>query len=151
MVHAIPHKPFTIVMPSYHVNHITSSPHYPQSNGLAEKYVQIVKSLFYKAKEEGKDFYKCLMIYCNTPLTGSLQSPMQILQGRNARSDLSMSNAARKQLGIKPEINRNNAKDAVLAMHDLHVGQDVMYQDSTSTCWYPVVNRQTNKRWYCFI
>ena len=59
---------FISVMQCYNVNHITSSLHYPQSNGLAEKYVQIVKSLFYKAKEKGKDFYKCLMIYCNTPL-----------------------------------------------------------------------------------
>ena len=67
---------FTSVMNVYHVNHVTSSPHYPQSNGLAEKYAQIVKSLFYKAKEEGKDLFKCLMIYHNTPLSGSLQSPM---------------------------------------------------------------------------
>ena len=65
---------FSSVMNAYHVNHITSSPHYPQSNGLVEKYVQIVKSLFYKAKEEGKDLFKCLMIYQNTPLSGSLQS-----------------------------------------------------------------------------
>ena len=72
---------FTSVMKYYNVKHITSSSHYLQSNGLAEKYVQIVKSLFYKAKEEDKDFYKCLMIYCNTPITGSLQSPMQILRG----------------------------------------------------------------------
>ena len=63
---------FTSVMNAYHVNHITSSPHYPQSNGLAEKYVQIVKSLFYKAKEERKDLFKCLMIYFITPLSGSL-------------------------------------------------------------------------------
>ena len=91
---------------AFSVNHITSSLHYLQSNGLAEKYVQIVKSLFYKAKE-GKDFYKYLMIYHNTPLTGSLQSPMQILQGRSARCDLPMSNAARKQLGIQPEVIRN--------------------------------------------
>ena len=63
---------FTSVMKSYNVNHITSSLHYPQSNRIAEKYVQIVKSLFYKAKEEGKDSYKCLMIYHNTPFTGSL-------------------------------------------------------------------------------
>ena len=47
---------FISVMQSYNVSHITSSPHYPQSNGLAEKYVQIMKSLFYKAKEEGKVF-----------------------------------------------------------------------------------------------
>ena len=63
---------FTSVMNAYHVNHITSSPHYPQSNGLAEKYVQIVKNLFYKAKEEGKDLFKCLMIYHNTTLSGTL-------------------------------------------------------------------------------
>ena len=34
---------FTSIMNAYHVNHITCSPHYPQSNELAEKYVQIVK------------------------------------------------------------------------------------------------------------
>ena len=126
-------------MKSYHVNHITSSPHYPQSNGLEEKYVQIVKSLFYKAKEEGKDFYKCLMIYHNTPVTGSLQSPMQIFPDRTAKSDLPMSNATRKQLGIQPEIIRNNDKHAVLPTHDLHRGQQVMCQDSTSKCLYPAV------------
>ena len=63
----------TSVMNAYYVNNITSSPHYPQSDGLAEKFVQIVKSLFYKTKEEGKDLFKCLMIYHNTPLSGSLQ------------------------------------------------------------------------------
>ena len=46
---------FTNLMSEYSVNHITSSAHYPQSNGFAEKYVQYVKNVFYKAKEEGKD------------------------------------------------------------------------------------------------
>ena len=79
------------------------------------------------------------MIDHNTLLTRSLQSPMQILQGRNDRSDLPMANAARKLLGIQPEIIRNSDKHAVLPMHDLHVGQHVMFQDSTSKCWYPAV------------
>ena len=43
---------FTKLMRDYSVNHRTSSPHYPQSNGLAEKYVQIVKNLFYKSKKK---------------------------------------------------------------------------------------------------
>ena len=123
---------FTSVMQAFSVNHITSSLHYPQSNRLAEKTAQIVKCLFNKSKEEGKDFYKCLMIYCNTPLTGSLQSPMQILQGRSARYDLPMSNAARKQLEIQTKDLRNIDKHEVLCTHDLHVGQSVMYQDSVT-------------------
>ena len=70
-------KAFTSLMKDYSVNHITSSLHYPQSNELAEKFVQIVKSLFYKVKEEGQDLFKCLMIYCNNPLTSSVKSSMQ--------------------------------------------------------------------------
>ena len=111
---------FNSVMNAYYVNHITSSPHYPQSNGLAEKYVQIVKNLFYKAKGEGKDMFKCLIIYCNTPLSGSLQSPMQILQSRSTRSGLPMTNAARQQLGLQSEQLRIVIRNEHLPSHDLN-------------------------------
>ena len=123
---------FTSAMQAFSTSHITSSQHYPQSNGLAEKYGQIVKCLFNKAKEEGNGFYTCLMIYHNTPLTGSLQSPMQILQGRSARSYLSMSYAARNKLGIQPEVLRSIGKHDKLPMHDLHVGEHIMFHDSAS-------------------
>ena len=126
-------------MTAYHVNHITSSPHYPQSHGFAEKYVQIVKTLFYKAKEEGKYLFKCLIIYHNTPLSGSLQSLMQILQGRCTRSDLPMSNAARQWLGLQPVKLRTVYKNEHLPSHDLHILKDVMYQDATSRQWYPAI------------
>ena len=102
MVLVIHHKHSQVSCKLFSVHHITNFPHYPQSNGLAEKYVQIIKCLFNKAKEEGRDFYKCLMIYHNIPITGNIQLPLQILQGRRARFDLPMSNAARKQLGIQP-------------------------------------------------
>ena len=81
-------------------NHITSSPQYPQSNGPAEKFVGIIKNLFHKAKEEGQSPYTALMIYRNVPLNGSLQSPVQILQGRQAHTDLPLSNAAKVKMGI---------------------------------------------------
>ena len=103
-------KAFTKTLQEYRVNHITSLPHYPQSNGLAEKFVQTVKSLFYKGREEGADLYKALMIYHNMPLTSNLQSPMQILQNRVARSQLPMSNSTRRQLGLEAENIRTKNK-----------------------------------------
>ena len=77
------------------------------------------------------------MIYPNTPLSGSLQSLMQILQGRNARSDLPMSNTARQQLGLQSENLSNVNKDIHLPSHGLHIGYEVMCQDATSKPWYP--------------
>ena len=49
-----------------------------------------------------------------------------------------MSNEARQQLGLQPEKLRNVNKGEHLPSHDLHIGQDAMYQDATSKQWYPV-------------
>ena len=48
---------FPSVINAYHVNHITSSAHYPQSNGPAEKYVQIVKKLILQNKKKREKIY----------------------------------------------------------------------------------------------
>ena len=77
------------------------------------------------------------MIYCNTPLNSSLQSQMQTLQSRSARFDLPMSNAARQQLGLQSEKLTNVNKNEHLPLHDLCIGQEVMYQDATSKQWCP--------------
>ena len=128
---------FKGLMKEYQVNHITSSSHYPQSNILAEKYVQIVKNLFHKVKEEGQDLHKCLMVNRNTPLSSQLQSPMQILSSRATRSNLPLSNAARKQIGIQSEELRCRHKNQHLPTHDLSLNQTVMYQEPVSKKWYP--------------
>ena len=123
-------------MRHYSVNHITSSPHYPKSNGLAEKFVQVVKSLFYKEKEDCRDLFKCLMIYCNTLLTSSLKSLIQILQSRSARSDIPMSNATRQQLGLQSEdLRRADNMNICLHMPTILVK---MWCSKTSKQWYPV-------------
>ena len=45
------------------IHHITTSPHHHQSNGLAEGYVRIIKSLLQKAKETGDDPHAVIFIY----------------------------------------------------------------------------------------
>ena len=130
-------KTFKKLMTEYNVNHITSSPHYLQSNGLAEKYVQIIKNLFHKAKEEGQDLYKCLMTYRNTSLSSTLQSPMQMLSNRITRSNLPLSTAAKLQMGLYNNHLTTDQKNHYLPMHDLCINQTVMYQDATIKKWYP--------------
>ena len=137
------------------VNHITSSPHYPQSNGLAEKYVQIVKNLFIKVHEEGNNYQKALMIYQNIPLDDSLLSPMQILQGRAARSDLPMSHAAKVKYGLAsgrslPPPAQRQDKNEHAPTHDYNLHQDEMYLDPLSLKWFPakIVHLMDAKRSY---
>ena len=72
---------------------------------------------------------------------------MQILQGRSARSDLPMSNAARIHLGILPEVIRNIDEHEVLPTHDLHVGQSVMYKDSVTNESHTVIVHASARRW----
>ena len=64
---------------------------------------------------------------------------MQISQGKSARSDLPMSNAARNKLGIHPVVLRNIDKHDKLPIDDLHVGQHVMFQDSASKQRHPAI------------
>ena len=95
--------------------------------------------MFYKAREEGADLYKALMIYQNMPLTSNLQSPKQILQNRVARSQLTMSNSARRKLGLEAEKVKTKTKNENLPLHDLYLGQDIMMQDPASKWWPPAV------------
>ena len=66
-------------------SHVTSSPKYPQSNGLAEKTVQTAKRMLEKAKRDRRDPYLALLEQRNTPVA-SYKSPAQLSMGRHLRS-----------------------------------------------------------------
>ena len=72
----------------YQVGHITSSPHYPQSNGFAEALVGIAKKLMEKSVKDGKPWNYGLMQYRTTPISANLPSPLDALTGRKPRSTL---------------------------------------------------------------
>ena len=80
-------REFEAFADKWEFTHITSSPHYPQSNGLAEKSVQIAKLLMEKAKSDKRDPYLSLLEYRNTPVD-SFRSPAQLLMSRRLRSVL---------------------------------------------------------------
>ena len=64
--------------------HTTSSPHYPQSNGLMERVVRIVENLLPKST----DPYSALITYRRTPLPWCGYSPAKLLMGRKTRSEI---------------------------------------------------------------
>ena len=72
----------------YQVDHITSSPHYPQNNGFAEALVGITKKLMEKSVKEGKLWNYGLMQYRTTPISSTLPSPLEMLTGRRPHSTL---------------------------------------------------------------
>ena len=70
------------------IEHITSSPHYPQSNGKAENAVKTVKRLFSRCRDSGYSEYLALLDFNNTPTEGVGLSPSQRLFGRRCRTSL---------------------------------------------------------------
>ena len=65
----------------------TSSPTYPQANGLSEKAVQTVKRILKKAS----DPYIGLLEYRNTPVTAMTYSPAQLRMSRATRTKIPVS------------------------------------------------------------
>ena len=73
-------------MISYDIEHVTSSPHYPQSNGKAENAIKTAKNLLKKSKVAGTDFHLALLAWRNTPSEGLESSPAQRMFGRRTRT-----------------------------------------------------------------
>lgn len=72
--------------------HVTSSPLYPQSNGLAERAVRSAKNLLERCARDGTDTDAALLNLRNTPREG-LPSPAQRLFSRRTRAFIPMAKA----------------------------------------------------------
>ena len=75
---------------SISIEHRTSSPHYPQSNGLAESRVKVSKNLIEKAVLQDLPWNQLLLDYRCTPISSEIPSPAEILFGRKLRSSISI-------------------------------------------------------------
>ena len=79
---------FRVFCTKYGIEHVTSSPLFPQSNGFIERTVQTIKRMFTKAKEANSDPHLAMLCLRTTPVDHNLPSPSELLNGRQYKSNL---------------------------------------------------------------
>lgn len=73
----------------WNFSHVTSSPYYPRSNGMAERYIQTFKIMLKKAEYSKTDPYLAILEYRNTPISPEInKSPSQLMFGHNVNAFL---------------------------------------------------------------
>ena len=73
---------FKTLVQDLQVTHCTSSPHYPQFNGMVESMAKISKNLIEKAIQSDKPWHSFIQEYRITLLSSTISSPAEILFGR---------------------------------------------------------------------
>ena len=123
----------------YQVDHITSRPHYPQSNGFAGALVGISKKLMEKLVKDGKLWNYGLMEYRTTPIRSNLPSPLEALTGRKPRSSLSQLPSAvgnnMENSRIHQELLRRQPSTSNTYRMDLEPGQLLFVKEVHGNVW----------------
>ena len=133
---------FKTFLQDLQVTHHTSSPHYPQSNGMAESMIKVSKNLIEKAIQSDQPWHSFIQEYRITPLSSTIPSPAEILFGRQFRSNLSIlpsqltnSRTAYIREEIAKKENKLHEKPTPVA--DLVPGQPIWHQDPLTKKWLP--------------
>ena len=128
----------------YNFNHLTSSPHYPQSNGFAERMVGIVKKTMKKCADAGEDPELAFLFLRTTPVASNLPSPAELLFDRPIRSTLpSVTKYNHKDERTKEILQQRQEKQkqyfdvGTKSLTPLSPGAPVMLQSEKDLTWQP--------------
>lgn len=130
--------------------HVTSSPYYPRSNGMAERAVQEAKKLLTKCPFGTFEFYSALMEWRNMPRDEQLKSPAQRLMGRQTRTQLPVLSSHLEPRTVSPQSVRNRLSEirekqrifynrTAKHLPQLHSGSPVSVYDTIRRHWSPAV------------
>lgn len=118
----------------------TSSPRYPRSNGLAERFVQTAKNIIRKSD----DMWVALMEYRSTPITGLKRSPAELLFSRKLKTKLPV--VEKQKIKIKEfKQSLESRNESYKEYYDRHTklrqgfqdGDTIVYRDNNR--WRPAI------------
>ena len=136
-------KPFQDMCKKWNIKHTTSSPHYPRSNGLAERMVRTVKNLLGKCSQTGQDSQLAMTNLRATPVDNHMKSPAELLFGRPIRTTLPSHHLSRDSSTTEHLLNRqrkmkeSHDRRAGNDLPPLYVGQPVRVLHPRDHTWIP--------------
>ncbi|XP_062620781.1 uncharacterized protein K02A2.6-like [Saccostrea cucullata] len=149
-------KEFVNFARSYGFLHKTSSPHFAQSNGQAERTVQTVKNLLRKAK----DPYKAMLAYRNTAIEDLGLSPAQLFLGRMLKTDIPTAEPLLHNPKMTQEINMRlktrkwqqkinfDKHVSKTPLRDLNSHENVLMRNNNKWCPATVTDHHASPRSY---
>ena len=136
-------KAFQRFLTSQYIDHITSSPLYPKSNGFIEWQIKTIKTALATASSSGKSLDDLLMSLRSTPIGRHLPSPREILHNRTQNCPGQPSHPvdfeevrnyliAQKSIQKRHYDEKHNVRD----LPELHPGQAVLFLSPAETNIY---------------
>ena len=130
---------------TWEFDQVTSSPHYAQSNGMSERFVQTVKKTLKKLLVSHSDVAMALLCIRTTPIDHKLPTPAELLYGRKLKSNLPIkitntyhdADGVAERLKERQDKQRGYYDQQSRELPPLHVGQSVRVQDPNSKLWSP--------------
>ncbi len=126
------------------ITHTTSSPRFPQSNGLAERTVRTVKAIIKKCAQSKQDLQIAMLNLRATPIDAKLPSPAELLFGRRIRTVLPSHQMPTETTEVHEKLEErrermktNHDKHCGPELPPLHEGQKVRVQDQETNIWTP--------------
>ena len=138
-------KEFQSFAAKWGFRHLTSSPHFPQSNGFIERLVGTVKSVLKKCQATRHDPQLAFLFLRSTPVDNHLPSPAEILYERPIRSTLPFVCRLKDKYEDTRQILKQRQetqklyfdKRASKQLPSLKSGDPVMLQDESTLKWKP--------------
>jgi hypothetical protein len=130
----------------WNFEHVTSSPHHPESNGKAEATVKIAKKLVIYSQETKQDLWYGLLHQRNVPIQMDKTSPSQKLFSRRTRSGLpcllrhlrpQLVHGVPVQIKVRKEKMKQESDKKCVELPGLQIGQKVLTQ----------LQPEVNKKW----